>query len=46
MICVAGVDFVVWTTKHTENVMSRVHEARETLRLAERYMGELAPAVS
>lgn len=31
----------IWTTKHTENVMSRVHEARETLNLAESYMGEL-----
>jgi len=30
-----------WTTKHTENVMSRVHEARETLLLAETYMSEL-----
>ncbi len=30
-----------WTTKHTENVMSRVHEARETLLLAEAYMGGL-----
>ena len=35
----------VWTTKHTENVMSRVHEARETLRLAERYMGELGRGI-
>ena len=31
----------VWTTKHTENVMGRIHEARETLMLAEAYMGEL-----
>lgn len=30
-----------WTTKHTENVMNRVHEARETLMLAEAYMGNL-----
>lgn len=30
-----------WTTKHTENVMNRVHEARETLQLAETYMGAL-----
>ena len=30
-----------WTTKHTENVMSRVYEARETLQLAETYMGAL-----
>lgn len=31
----------VWTTKHTENVMNRVHEARETLMLAEAYMSGL-----
>ena len=31
----------VWTTKHTENVMNRVHEARETLMLAEAYMNGL-----
>lgn len=30
-----------WTTKHTENVMNRVHEARETLMLAEAYMSGL-----
>ena len=30
-----------WTTKHTENVMNRVHEARETLMLAEAYMAGL-----
>ena len=35
----------VWTTKHTENVMSRVHEARETLMLAEVYMGELGRSI-
>jgi len=35
----------VWTTKHTENVMSRVHEARETLMLAESYMGELGKGI-
>ena len=35
----------VWTTKHTENVMSRVHEARETLMLAEAYMGELGRGI-
>ena len=34
-----------WTTKHTENVMSRVHEARETLQLAEVYMGELGRGI-
>ena len=30
-----------WAARHTENVMSRVHEAQETLRLAGRYMEEL-----
>ena len=35
----------IWTTKHTENVMSRVHEARETLGLAERYMSELGKEI-
>jgi len=35
----------IWTTKHTENVMSRVHEARETLALAETYMRELGREV-
>lgn len=35
----------VWTTKHTENVMSRVYEARETLMLAESYMGELGRGI-
>lgn len=31
----------IWTTKHTENIMSRVYEAKETLSLAGQYMGEL-----
>lgn len=35
----------IWTTKHTENVMSRDHEARETLMLAESYMGELGRGI-
>ena len=35
----------VWTAKHTENVMSRVYEARETLMLAESYMGELGRGI-
>ena len=35
----------IWTTKHTENVMSRVHEARETLLLAENYMSELGRGI-
>ena len=32
-------------TKHTENVMFRVHEAEETLGLAEKYMGELGRGI-
>lgn len=35
----------IWTTKHTENVMIRVHEARETLMLAESYMSELGRGI-
>ena len=35
----------IWTTKHTENVMSRVHEAEKTLGLAEKYMGELGRSI-
>lgn len=35
----------MWTTKHTENVKNRIHEARETLQLAERYMGELGRGI-
>ena len=35
----------VWTTKHTENVMGRIHEARETLMLAEAYIGELGRGI-
>lgn len=35
----------VWTAKHTENVMNRVYEARETLELAETYMGELGKGI-
>ena len=35
----------IWTTKHTENVLSRHHEARETLQLAEAYMGELGRGI-
>ena len=31
--------------KHTENVMNRVHEARETLQLAEIYMSELGKGI-
>lgn len=36
----------IWTTKHTENVMSRVQEARETLFMAETYMGELGRGIN
>ena len=35
----------VWAARHTENVMSRVREASETLRLAELYMSELGRGV-
>jgi len=35
----------IWTAKHTENVMSRVYEARETLQLAEVYMSELGKGI-
>ena len=35
----------IWTTKHTENVMSRVQEARDTLLMAETYMGELGKGI-
>ena len=35
----------IWATKHTENVMSRAHEARETLMLAETYTGELGRSI-
>lgn len=35
----------IWTTKHTENVMSRVYEAKETLSLAGQYMGELGRGI-
>ena len=36
----------IWTARHTENVLSRVREASETLRLAERYMSELGRGVN
>ena len=35
----------VWTTKHTENVKSRIYEARETLHLAEDYMAKLGKGI-
>ena len=31
----------IWTARHTENVLLRVQDARETLQLANSYMGEL-----
>ena len=34
-----------WAAKHTENVLNRVHEARETLLLAETYMSELGRGI-
>jgi phage/plasmid-like protein (TIGR03299 family) len=35
----------VWTTKHTENVMSRVQDARDTIFMAHNYMGELGKEI-
>ena len=35
----------IWAARHTENVMSRVREASETLRLAELYMSELGRGI-
>ena len=35
----------VWAAKHTENILNRIHEARETLLLAETYMGELGRGI-
>lgn len=34
-----------WAAKHTENVMNRVYEARDTLLLAETYMAELGHGI-
>ena len=31
----------IWAAKHTEKILNRIHEARESLLLAEAYMGEL-----
>ena len=36
----------IWAARHTENVLSRVREASETLRLAELYMSELGRGVN
>ncbi|MBR0148671.1 MAG: DUF945 domain-containing protein [Lachnospiraceae bacterium] len=35
----------IWTTKHTENIMSRMTEAQETLFMAENYMSALGRKV-
>lgn len=35
----------IWSTRHTENVMSRVQEARDTILMANDYMRELGKEV-
>jgi phage/plasmid-like protein (TIGR03299 family) len=35
----------VWTTKHTETVMSRLQDARDTIFMAHNYMGELGKEI-
>ena len=35
----------IWTAKHTENVLLRVQNARETLQLANSYMAELGKGI-
>ena len=35
----------IWASKHTENILNRIHEARETLLLDEAYMGELGRGI-
>ena len=35
----------IWTARHTENVLLRVQDARETLQLANSYMGELGKSI-
>ena len=35
----------IWAAKHTENILNRIQEARETLLLAEAYMGELGRGI-
>ena len=35
----------IWTTKHTENIMSRMNEAQETLFMADTYMIELGKEI-
>ena len=36
----------IWTARHTENVLLRVQDARETLQLANSYMGELGKGMN
>lgn len=36
----------VWTTKHTENVLARVQDARETIFMANSYMSELGRGIN
>lgn len=36
----------VWSARHTENVMSRMDEARETLQLANAYMSQLGRSIN
>ena len=35
----------VWTTKHTENILSRISEARQTILMADQYMSELGKEI-
>lgn len=35
----------VWTTKHTENIMSRVQDAKDTIFMANSYMAELGKSI-
>ena len=35
----------IWTARHTENVLLRVQDTRETLQLANSYMGELGKGI-
>ena len=35
----------IWTARHTENILLRVQDARETLQLANSYMGELGKGI-
>lgn len=35
----------VWTTKHTENILNRISEARQTILMADSYMSELGKEI-